>query len=456
MSVLDPELDSTPAALVDGGTVQPGDKAAADGADAGRGWGAAQIYALGLLTLIAMFNYLDRNLLGMVLPLVKAEMHLSDTVLGLVTGLAFVLFYSLLGIPIASLADRSNRRNIIAAGFGFWSLMTVCTGFVINVWQLALARFLMGAGEACSLAPSNSMISDLFGRHRRAMALAILSSSFALQNIVFSPIIGWMSDHWGWRATFIASGIPGTLVAALFFFTVPEPKRDAAARQAAAAGSVSMMAAIRFLCGSRAFLLMVLGGAFMGGAVYAAGAWITTFLVRVHHLSLTQIGATLGPARGVAGFIGIILAGVAADRLGRLDERWRTLAPAIACLLLAPCEMAFSLSDSPVMWVGGLMGVSFLLTAYQGPIYAAVINVAQTRMRAVAISILVFTTGLLGQMCGPFIVGLLNDQLHARYGDEAIRYSLLVIAACGLGGGLSFLGASRYLEADSRRAASAA
>jgi MFS family permease len=441
MSALDGELDVAPEAAA---PADAGDRA---------GWGGAQVYALALLTLIAMFNYLDRNLLGMVLPLVKAEMQLSDTVLGLVTGLVFVLFYSLLGIPIASLADRSNRRNIIAAGFGFWSLMTVLTGFAANVWQLAAARFLMGAGEACSLAPSNSMISDLFGKHRRALALAILTSSFALQSILFAPPIGWISDHWGWRAVFITAGVPGMLVSALFFFTVPEPRREATAR--AADETVSMAAAIRFLLGSKAFLFMVVGCAFMGGAIYAAGAWVTTFLVRVHHLSLTYIGAAISPARGVVGFVGIILAGVIADRLGRKDGRWRVWAPAAFSLLLAPAQVLFSLGQSSVAWIGGLMLLSFLLTAYQGPIYAAAMNVARPRMRAVAISIIAFTTGILGQVVGPVLVGFLNDSLAPAYGDEAIRYSMLVIAGCGLLGGLSFVGAAWFLDADTRRAAEA-
>jgi MFS family permease len=417
---------------------------------AGEPWGAAQLYGLGLLTVIAMFNYLDRNLLGMVLPLIKAEMHLSDTVLGLVTGLVFVLFYSLLGIPIASLADRGNRRNIVAAGFGFWSLMTVLTGFTANVWQLGLARFLMGAGEACSLAPSNSMISDMFAKRRRAMALAILSSSFALQSIVFQPPIAWVSDHLGWRQAFIAAGVPGLICAALFFLTVPEPPRLSVT--AAADRKVSIWEALRFLCGSKAFLLMVLGGAFMGGALYAASGWIVTFLVRVHHMSLTGIGATISPARGVVGAAGILLAGFAADRMGKLDGRWRCLAPALACLLIAPCQVLFSLAGSYWAWMAGLMGVSFLLSAYQAPIYAAVIMVARPRMRAVGISVLVFTTGILGQIMGPFLVGLLNDLMNPVFGEAAIRYSLLVIAACGVGGALSFAGAALFLDADARRA----
>jgi MFS family permease len=440
VSALDPELDEAAAP-------------ASDPAGATRDWAWPQSYALALLTLIAMFNYLDRNLLGMVLPLVKAEMQLSDTVLGLVTGVVFVLFYSLLGVPIASLADRSNRRNIIAAGFGFWSLMTIVSGFCANVWQLAVTRFLMGAGEACSLAPSTSMISDLFPRQRRAMAVAVLSSSFALQTIAFSPVVGWLSDHYGWRTVFVASGVPGLAVAVLFFLTVREPARAGAT--AAERETAPLGAALRFLFGSPAFLLMVLAGAFMGGAIYGSGAWLTTFLVRVRHLSLTEIGAAYGPPRGVAALVGILLAGWLSDRLARADGRWRVWAPALCCLLLAPAQLLLSLSDAPLGWVGGMIGASFLLTAYQAPVYAAVMGVARPRMRAVAISVLVLTTGILGQVLGPLLIGALNDGLRAQFGDAGIRYSLLVIAGCGVGGALSLLAAGLFLEADSRRAAEA-
>ena len=445
MSAVDRDL-AEPAAPADLRTAAPAPEEAGR-----RDWTPRQIYVLGLLTVISMFNYLDRNLLGMVLPLIKRELHLSDTVLGLVTGIVFVLFYSLLGVPIASLADRSNRKLIISIGFTFWSAMTVATGFCANVWQLGIARFLMGAGEACSLAPSNSMISDMFARHRQRAAVAILSSSFALQSIVFAPVIGWASDQYGWRATFVLSGVPGLMVAILFFLTVREPARTQTT--AADRETVPIGTALRFLLGSRAFVLMVLAGAFMGGALYGSGNWLTTFLVRVHHLSLTDIGAKYAPPRGVAALIGILLAGYLSDRLGKVDGRWRVWAPAICCALLAPAQFLLSLSDSPVGWIGGMLGLSFLLTAYQAPVYAAVMNVARPRMRAVGVSVLVLTTGILGQLLGPLVVGVLNDHLHATYGDAAIRYSMLVVGLCGLGGAVCLFAAGYFLEADGRRAA---
>ena len=157
-------------------------------------WTGRAVFSLGFLTLISTFNYLDRSLLGLALPAIKSEMQVSDTVLGLVAGLAFVLFYSIMGIPIAWAADRWNRRNIIGIGFAFWSLMTMVTGWVSNIGQLTVARFLMGAGEACGIAPSNSMIADLFRSERRTLAFAIFSTAVSISSIGFFPILGWVGQ----------------------------------------------------------------------------------------------------------------------------------------------------------------------------------------------------------------------------------------------------------------------
>ena len=207
-----------------------------DAASRTRDWTPRSIYALGLLTLIYAINYFDRSILSLVLPQIKAEMHLSDTALGLVSGFAFVLFYSLLGVPIARLADRTSRRNVLGAGLVFWSLMTSLTGFVVNVWQLAATRFLMGAGEACGVAPSNAMVAAMFSKAQRALALAILSAGSAIAFVVFFPISGWIVDHHGWRTTFIAAGVPGVVLALLLFATVLAPARTLPAGPAVPAG----------------------------------------------------------------------------------------------------------------------------------------------------------------------------------------------------------------------------
>jgi MFS family permease len=417
-----------------------------------RDWTAPSVYTLGFLTLISSFNYLDRSILGLVLPLIKTEMQVSDTVLGLVSGLAFVLFYSLLGIPIAWAADRWNRRNIIAIGFFFWSLMTTATGFVVNIWQLALTRFLMGAGEACGIAPSNSLIADVFHPARRALALSIFGTAFAIASLLFFPIAGWISDSYGWRAAFVAAGVPGLMLAIIFALTVKEPARGASETTRTSAATVSFIETIKFMSGARTYLLILLGVTFMGANVYAAGIWSATFLVRVHGMSISEIASIIGPVRGILGVIGVLLGGILVDRLGGSKLRWRMYVPGVACLLVAPAEAAFLLGDTTAVWVVGFAATSLLTFLHQGPIYAAAMSVAQPRMRATATAVLLLCASLVGQAFGPLLVGWLNDRLNPVYGDLAIRYSMLVIVLCAIITSFCFLLGARTFGEDSRRA----
>lgn len=414
-----------------------------------RDWNASAIGVLAFLTLISTFNYLDRSILGLALPAIKAEMAVSDTMLGLVSGLAFVLFYSTLGVPIAWLADRWNRRNIIAIGLAFWSLMTLATGWVTNLWQLMAARFLMGAGEACGLAPSNSMIGDVFRKATRPLALSIFGTANSIALIAFFPLMGWIGDAFGWRAMFIAAGIPGIVLALIFFRTIREPTRGAAEETAASASTeappLALDVALRVLLQSRAFLLLLVGATFMGAIVYATSAWSPSFLSRVHGLSLMEIGSSVGPMRGLLGAAGILLGGVLTDRLGRRDERWRLRLPALACLLVAPAEVLFLLGEDGQTWATGFALTSFLTFVHQGPIFAAVISIVPLRTRALAISLLALCAGLLGQLFGPLLVGVLNDRLAPVHGHLAIRYSLLSVTLCALIAGCSFWAAGRFV-----------
>lgn len=419
-------------------------------------WSYSAATGLGFLTLISSINYLDRSLLGLALPAIKAEMHVSDTALGLVSGLAFLLFYSLLGVPLAWAADRWSRRNIIAIGLAFWSLMTMATGWVANVWQLALTRFLMGAGEACGIAPSNSMLGDLFRDKRRPLAMSIFGTAVSISSILFFPLMGWIGQHYGWRKMFMAAGMPGIVLALAFILVVREPVRGQSEGSIISAAREPVVATIRFLFGSRTYLALVATATFMGLNVFAAGIWIPTFLQRVHGMTIAEAAALIGPLRGVFGLSGVLLGGFAIDRLIRRKSHWRTTVPAIACFLVVPVELAFLLSNSRSVWVAAFACSSFLVLIHQGPLFAMVMSVVRVRMRAVAVSVLVLFSALLGQASGPAIIGALNDGLAARFGENAIRFSLLVIVASAFAAGVCLLVAGRYLEADIARAQGAA
>jgi MFS family permease len=417
------------------------------GARARPDWTVATSYSLGFLTLVSAFNYLDRSLLGLALPAIKAEMQVSDTVLGLVSGFAFLLFYSLLAIPIGWVADRSNRRNIVAFGFAFWSLMTLLTGWVANIWQLALARFLMGAGEACGLPPSNSMISDLFRKERRPLALSLYGTANSIALIAFYPVLGWIGQRYGWQAMFQAAGAAGLLLAVAFFVTVREPARTGRVPELEPA-SESLLAGLGQLLRLRSYLALVATAMLMGLNVFAASIWIPTFLQRVHGLSLAEVASTIGPIRGVFGIAGVLLGGFAIDRLIRRNGRWRITIPAMACLLLGPVEVVFLLAEPSWLWLAAYAASAFLTLVHQVPVFALVLEVVPARLRAVAIATLLLCSALLGQAVGPLLVGMANDALAPALGPEAIRYSLLIIAVTAMLAGVAILLAGRWIEDD--------
>lgn len=404
-------------------------------------WPWSATWPLLVLTLVSISNYLDRSLLGLALPAIKRELGSSDTVLGLVSGLAFILFYSLLGVPIAWAADRMSRRNIIAIGLTVWSVMTACTGFIANIGQLAVVRLLMGAGEACGTAPSNSIIADRFPPERRPLALALFGTASPLAYILFFPLAGWIAQTHGWRTMFIVMGLPGVLLALLLILTVREPIRTTPPPPRLSLAR-SMFGDVGALFANRCFAWIFAGVTLMGANVWASGAWTPSFFTRVHHLGVAEVASIIGPTRGFIGLAGILIGGVLIDRLPKARIFWRVGLPAIACLLAGPAEALFLLGTSHAAWLVGFALSSFFMLIHQAPIFAAVVNIVGQRRRALATAIVLLGASLIGDAVGPTAVGIINDLLAPRFGDEAIRYSLLIVAATPVLAALCFLRAA--------------
>jgi predicted MFS family arabinose efflux permease len=313
----------------------------------------------------------------------------------------------------------------------------------------------MGAGEACGIAPSNSMIADLFRRARRPLALALFGMANSVAFIAFFPIAGWIAERHGWRAMYIVAGIPGLLLAWLFRVTVREPRRGSMEERAPAVRSDAFWPALRFLLGSRTYLYLLVGATFMGANAFAAGAWTPTFLQRVHGMGIAEIAGAIGPVRGLLGGAGVLAGGLLIDRLASHQAVWRVRLPAVACILVGPAELLFLLGDQRWLWLTGFGLTSLLTLVHQAPVFAAAVNVARLRTRALAIALLLTAAGLLGQVGGPAIVGMLNDYLAPAYGVAAIRYSLLIIAVTPILAGLAFWRAAAHYAADIERAAEA-
>ena len=412
-----------------------------------RDWTFVNVYALVFLTLVSTLNYFDRSVLSLMLPLIKKDFHVSDTMLGVVAGL--IAIYAILGVPVAWLAERWSRRNIVAIGLAFWSLMTALTGMVTSVWQLGGARFAMAIGESAGLAPSQSILSDLFSARARPLVLSIISTASSIALLVYSPAAGWLAGHYGWRLVFLVAGAPGLVLAVIMLLTIREPRRQTTE----GVRTAPFAEALRFLAGSKAFLWCLLGTSIMGVYLYGVSAWDVSFLQRVRHFTVPQIGAEFQPLRGAVSAIGIVLGGVLASRLEVIDSRWRCWIPGLACLLMAPFQFLYLFSDSAPVWISSYAVAALFSIMHQGPIYAVYVSVAQARSRAVAVSVALLGATVVGQFGGPILIGFLNDQMHAHFGEGAIRYSMLVVMACAALAGLCYLVAARYLRADMARAA---
>ena len=257
----------------------------------------ARYYVLGLLTIVYALNFLDRTIFNVLIEPIKKEFALSDTMMGLLAGFGFVLFYSICGIPIARIADRVNRINIVAAAFAFWSAMTCFCGMAQNVTMMTLARIGVGIGESAGTPASQSMIADLFNKNERPRALGIYAIGTYLGVFLGYFIGGYVNQHYGWRTAFFAAGLPGIALAAVLWLTVSEPKRGA---QAETFTPETLGPTLRFLVTSRTFLIVLIGFWLTTFTNYATAVWIPPFLARVHHLSSAEIGTYAAPSRDSA------------------------------------------------------------------------------------------------------------------------------------------------------------
>jgi predicted MFS family arabinose efflux permease len=408
-------------------------------------------YILFMVTLVYVVNYLDRQILAILLPLIKAEFGVSDSALGLLAGPAFAVIYATLGIPLAFLADRINRRNIIAGSMALFSLMTVVCNFASSFTHLLLARFGTGIGEAGTGPSINSIIADLYPPKQRATALSIYSAGLNVGLLLAFFGGGWIAQHYGWRTAFLVSGLPGLVLVVLFLVTVEEPKRGHSDGLADVADPPGLLTTAQFLWSQRSFRFIALGTSLSSFGGYAAIAFVPSFLARSHGLSPAQIGFLLAVTTGVFGFIGTAFSGVIADRVGKVDLGRTMLVPVVATLIGTPFAPVFYLSSSLTWTIVALCIPSLLGAAYLGPAYAATQGLVPLRMRATAAAILLFVLNMIGLGLGPQTVGILSDLLHPSLGSDSLRWALLSTVVTGLAGAFCYWQASRTLQKDMMR-----
>jgi MFS family permease len=406
-------------------------------------------YVLALLTIIYALNFLDRTIFNVLIEPIKKEFFLSDTTMGLLAGFGFVLFYSLLGIPIARIADRINRRNIVAAAFAFWSAATALCGMASSVTTLALARIGVGIGESAGTPASQSLIADLFDKNDRPRALGIYAIGTYLGVFMGYFLGGYINQYYGWRMAFFVAGLPGLALAAVLWLTVSEPRRGAMAETFS---PEPLGPTLGFLASQRTFVVVLIGFCLTTYTNYATAAWIPPFLARVHHLNSAEIGTYAGTFKGLFGMAGTLVGGLVVAQISRRDDRWKLWAPAITSGLAGPVFAVCMLTPDFGTMVAALAATSFLVGFHLGPIFAIAQTVARPSMRALASAIILLTATCFGQGVGPLAVGMINDALKNDYGADAVRYSLLSAAATTTLGALLFVWAAATIRNDIKRA----
>jgi MFS family permease len=390
-------------------------------------------YVLAILTIVYALNIADRFSISTLIEPIRLELHLSDSGVAFLTGVALAVFYVTVGMPVAALADRTNRRNILVTSLALWSGMTAVCGLAQNYWQLLLARFAVGVGEAGGTPPSTSILADKFSPARRPMALTIFALGACLGAWLGSSVAGAVAERSGWRAAFLVLGMPGVAVAFLVWLTVREPRRGQLDDTNISGQPGSLVTTLRFVAQQRSAVHLILGGSVATFWSWGLMWWTPTFLQRSHHLSVGQAGALLGPMHLYAGTAGTLLAGWLMSRRIATDPRnvtrllgWVTALTTIPSIILywVPTERAATV----LLWVF-VPAVYF----YIGPILGLLQNVMPANMRATACAILLFVANVANLVLAPQIIGWLSDWFASSFGagQESLRWALLLLAPTG-------------------------
>jgi MFS family permease len=400
-------------------------------------------YTLAVLCVIAIVNYIDRQVLSILLEEVRHDLGATDTQMGLLNGFVFASVYIIAGVPIARLVDGGSRRNVLAVCMTIWCTSTALCGLAGNYWQLALARMGVAAGEAGAHPSSQSLIADLFPRETRSRALGLWNASNSAGIGLGLFIGGFLSHYMSWRSVFVVVGLPGLALAVLTFLTVREPPRPTGD-----APAPPFKDTIRHLAAIPSYnlaLLVTALASFCGAGMFG---WLPTFFIRIHNMSVAAVGAWTGMASVGSLVAAHILAGALADRFGRKDPRAYFIIPGVSVLLTAPLVVAFAFVESQSVAIVLFFALKLALGLHMVPVYTVAITLAPGNMRGIAAFTLAIGINLAGSGLGPFFVGAMNDLFAPQFGEEAIRYSMaLLIGPLFLAFAMAIWGA-RHARAD--------
>jgi MFS family permease len=428
-------LDATPSTSSAG--------AAASFSTARRNW------MLAVFTLVGICSTLDRGIISTVLEPVKHEFHLSDGQLGIIAGLAFAIAHAVVAIPAGALGDRISRNRLIAASLAFWSLATAACGAAQNFAQLLIARMGVGAGEAGGQAATLSSVSDLFPPEKRATAISIYYLASPIGAALAGAGGGVIAAIYGWRAALMAAAVPGFLLCVLLLCLKDVPREVTAKSKSDKAPPFKDV--LRFIASQRSLLHLFAGLALITVVVSGQGAFAYSFFIRYHGMSLKEIGPLLGIASGVIG-IGVMLgSGFLADWLAKRDPRMRLWVIVAVFVAISPLVILGFLAPQP--YAVPLYLTHILITGvWMGPGFATAQNLSHPRMRTTIAAIMYVVNGFIGFGLGPVVLGRASDMLSVPFGDQGLRYAMIIGTAVGFWAALHFYLATRTLRADLDRA----
>ena len=405
-------------------------------------------YILFILVLVYTFNFIDRQIIGILAVPIKADLGLSDTELGLMGGLAFALFYTGFGIPVAMLADRFSRTWIMTGALTIWSAMTAICGLATNFWQLFAARLGVGVGEAGGVAPAYSLIADFFPPEQRARALSIYSFGIPIGSaigIVFGGVIASMLD---WRMAFFIIGIAGIILAPIFRMTIKEPVRGGFDKKREDTTAPNIKTIFKTILKKPSFWLVSFGASCSSMMGYGVFFWLPSFLVRSFELSLLDASLFYGAILLVGGMIGIWAGGWLGDKFGQMQKSRFITIPGWAFIATVPFYVLALMSSNLLLTFFILLVPTALGLMWLGPVISVIQHLVAPNMRATASAIFLFINNLIGIGIGTFAIGLLSDVLTQKFGTEALRYSILAGTSFYVIAALLFWIGSKFVEKD--------
>ena len=399
-----------------------------------------------VLFFVGAINYADRNVIGVLLEQIKTEFHVSDTTLGLLSGISFALIYATLGIPVARWADRGDRKIVITLCLSVWSLMTVLCGFAMTFWQLAAARFGVGAGEAGAIPPGQSLLADYYPPDQRARAIGVFMMSSTAGYALGLVLGGFVAQHYGWRAAFVTFGLSGLVLVPLTHLTLKEPRR--APQFARPLENVeSTVGAIYALLAKPAYRNILGAMVLLFFISYGSLVFIVSLMIRVHGMNVAQAGALYGAISAVGGVIGAVGGGALADRLAARDIAWLSRVAAGGLIVSVPLYELALWSSNPVLMAPLFLVATVVLTSVAPPAFSAIHVVCGSSRRALAIALVYFFANLFGLGLGPVVAGALSDTLAVDYGPgEGLRRALMIVTGVLLPAGWLMWRAGQFLK----------